>query len=43
MDVEKIINLIGGHEELQKLLKVNKSAISNYKKGVASQVMLYQL
>jgi len=32
MDVEKIINLIGGHEELQKLLKVNKSAISNYKK-----------
>ena len=32
MDVEKIINLIGGHEELQKLLRVNKSAISNYKK-----------
>lgn len=32
MDVEKTINLLGGHRKLQKLLKVNKSAISNYKK-----------
>ena len=32
MDVDNIINIVGGAKELSKLLNVSKSAISNYKK-----------
>ena len=32
MNINKIIDLVGGTKELSKLLNVSKSAISNYKK-----------
>ena len=41
MEVDKIIDLVGGTKELSKLLNVSKSAVSNYKKrgGVPSYAL----
>ena len=34
MEIDKIIELIGGYKALSEILNVSKSAISNYKKRV---------